>query len=176
MSSIETLLAHWFYAIIFVVASHHKIVHWQRFKASVFAYKIIPGFLVTFSAGLLTLAELIVIGALIFLQPIGLFLSGALLTIYLIAITINMARGRHFIDCGCGDQPSPLSPALVLRNILLTSGAFGAYFFGAWPVNIEITGSLVALSIAIAAAGVYLTIDQLLANQGKYRRLWLGEY
>ena len=75
MSSIETLLAHWFYAIIFVAASHHKIVHWQRFKASVFAYKIIPGFLVAFSAGLLTLAELIVIGSLIFVLPIGLFLS-----------------------------------------------------------------------------------------------------
>jgi len=134
MTSFETLLAHWFYAIIFAVAAQHKIAHWQRFKASVSAYAIVPGFLVTFSTGSLTFAELVIIGALVFVQPIGLFLSGVLLTIYLIAMAINMARGRHFIDCGCGDEPSPLSPALLFRNMLLISGAFGAYFFGVSPV------------------------------------------
>jgi hypothetical protein len=97
------------------------------------------------------------------------------LAIYFIAMAINMGRGRRFIDCGCGDEPSPLSVILLGRNLLLMVVAFSTFYLGLWVGSKGIIDGLVVLSIVMIAGGLYLTLDQLLVNQGKYRRLWLGE-
>jgi hypothetical protein len=175
MSGLETQLACWFYAFVFAAAVQHKLTNWTRFRASVGAYDIVPEPLLSAFTGLLSFAEVVVVMSLFLLQPAGMILAGILLTIYMIAMAINMVRGRRFIDCGCGDEPSPLSAALMIRNLILILVAIGTCYAGVWAGYKDITSSLVASSMAIVAAGLYFTLDQLLANQGKYRRLWLGD-
>ena len=38
-------------------------------------------------------------------------------------MTINLMRGRRFIDCGCGGATQPLSIGLVVRNVVLAIAA-----------------------------------------------------
>ena len=175
MSGLATQLVCWFYAFVFALAVQHKLSQWHRFRASVSAYDIVPDQLLTGFIGLLIVLEVVVVASLVFVQAVGLFLAGILLTVYFIAIAINMGRGRGFIDCGCGDEPTPLSVILLGRNLLLMVVAFSTFYLGLWVGSKEMIAGLVVLSIVMIAGGLYLTLDQLLVNQGKYRRLWLGE-
>ena len=51
--------------------------------------------------------------------------TAGILILYTLAITVNLVRGRVYIDCGCGfnntlgDNSHLLSPILVVRNFIL---------------------------------------------------------
>ena len=110
---------------------------------------------------------------LLLLQGVGLIIAAGLLVIYAVAIGVNLKRGRRQIDCGCGDEPTPLSRALVVRNCVLVALAAGAYalpvaFTPAWQT------AMVAAAAALVAFGIYSAIEQLLVNRGRHARLWLG--
>ena len=79
----------------------------------------------------------------------------ALLSLYSVAISVNLARGRRDIDCGCADPAarSPqIAPWLLARNALLISAA-GLLL---WPTStrplhwidaISLVGGLVPLAL-----------------------------
>lgn len=112
-------------AALFLNAAYHKLQDRMRFEAQLAEYELLPAALVPLAT--LALASLELLVGISLLIPASWLLSaplaaGLLLT-YGAAIAINLLRGRTHIDCGCGDAPQLLSGWLVLRNLVLTSGA-----------------------------------------------------
>jgi hypothetical protein len=151
-------------AAVFALALSHKLRSYARFRASLQAYGIVPEFLVGVVAPLIVLVE--VLATVCLLAPIGpgSLLAFAVLGVYTVAMGVNLARGRRYIDCGCGDLPTPLSGWLLVRNGLLMGLA--------WPYGLEGDYSGTASTWLLVSAVVlvfvvfYLTVEQLLANAG----------
>jgi hypothetical protein len=112
-------------ALLFLMAARHKISASRRFEAQLAAYRILPESLVTPVARVLPWLEIAVAASLLFAmtRPFGAVLAATLLAMYAMAMGINLSRGRSQIDCGCGDTPQALSGLLLLRNMVLTTGA-----------------------------------------------------
>lgn len=170
--SLFTVVSAWFLAAIFAVAVRHKIFAWARFCASLQAYELVPSSLVKAAAGLLVVTELVAIVGLVPVYAFGFALASILLVIYLLAILINMLRGRSFIDCGCGDEPTGLSSWLVARNVVLVGISVTGFFTVA---NISLGLVLVGIACAVVAYLLYAALDQMITNHSLHRRLWLEE-
>ena len=113
-------------AVLFATAAWHKASDPRRFTSTLDAYQLLPSWLSGAAARVLPVAEVAV--AVSLLWPVyrwaGLG-AVALLVLYSVAITINLARGRLEIDCGCFGPAAgvPLSGALIARNALLIGAA-----------------------------------------------------
>jgi len=115
-------IARVFLGSIFVYASFHKIAEPSQFADIIRNYKLFPEFSINFFAVILPWLELIAGVFLIsgkFIKASAFILSGMLI-IFIIAISINMARGLNF-DCGCftssGKGSNPL--LLLIRDFLI---------------------------------------------------------
>jgi hypothetical protein len=101
--------------------------------------------------------------------------GAALLTLYLGAIAINLARGRRSIDCGClgpvGSSGHGLSWWLAPRNLALIAPAFilAASEPGSRTLGV-LDGAAIAAAVATGLA-LYVGADQLVANQSLIRNL-----
>jgi len=114
------------FAFLFVAAAWHKLSARGRFEAILRDYRLLPEFLVRPIAMLMPVIELTLgLGWISGLSPRGTALASAvLLATYALAMTINLVRGRIYIECGCGfgtstGEEQALSSSLVARNILL---------------------------------------------------------
>lgn len=188
MASLNLLVAgviSWTIAGIFAVAASHKVSVWPRFCASLAAYRLFPDVLVKPVAAVLTVAEIATVCLLVFLQPLGGVLAALLFFVYLVAIAVNVLRGRTHIDCGCGDTPTPISRSLLMRNAVLIAPCCWLFLGGPAPLSLQLNAQL--FNAALAASGwmlaaaiglsvlwllCYLSVDQLLTNKGVHRRLW----
>lgn len=167
--------------LIFIPAGLHKLGDMTRFVGIVADYRLLPGNLVRPAAYLLAVLEIALgVGWLIpALRPQHLpvlyWLSALLLLIYALAITINLARGRRHIDCGCGfaagpDSGSgvtahPLSAWHVLRNLVLVTLALLP--LGGIAHREPVLLDHVVLVLALGALlFLYAALNQLLGNQG----------
>lgn len=172
-ASISSLIISWLLAAIFAQAVVHKIRAWPRFKASLTAYDILPEPMISMAAGILVVWELVAIVALVSWMAVGLPLAAMLLAMYALAMAINVVRGRTHIDCGCGDEPTPVSWVLVGRNVVL----IGLAALSSWQsVDAVVLLPVVAIAFVgfIVVVVLYACTDQLLANHGRYQRLWSG--
>lgn len=117
-------------SVIFASAAHHKIRHPNWFRRQVREYELIPEPGVPFVARALPVTELAVAVGLLWSssRPYAGILAFSLISLYGLAIAINLARGRKDIDCGCSGpaMQQPLQPALLARNLLLAIIALGA--------------------------------------------------
>jgi uncharacterized membrane protein YphA (DoxX/SURF4 family) len=89
---------------IFIAAALPKIIDPPSFAHMIYNYRIVPGSLVNLSALVMPWVEVLAGLALIlgiWLRPARWIITLLLLT-FMIAITINLARGNA-IDCGCFD-------------------------------------------------------------------------
>ncbi len=164
----------WALAAIFVNATDHKLTEHRRFAASLAAYKVVPTSLVPAVAVCVVVLELLAVASLITVSQVGAAIAALLLVGYGAAIALNLIRGRHHIDCGCGDDPTPISWWAVSRNAIL---AVAALWLCTTPVAVAPVG-LWQVTFCIATAGllfgIYRCTEELLTNLGIYRRLWLG--
>jgi len=150
-------------AVVFALALVHKLRGYPRFRASLEAYGLVPVRLLGIVAPFVVLLEMLAVLCLLLPAGPGPLPAFALLAVYTSAMLVNLLRGRSYIDCGCGDQPTPLSGWLVARNGLLMAlawphepaAAHGSA--GAW---------LLVVGIVLVAIIFYLTLEQLLANRG----------
>ena len=90
--------------IFFVVAALPKLIDPPSFAHMIYNYRLVPGVFVNFLALVMPWFELLAGLALI----LGIWtrasatLVGALLLVFIVAISLNLARGNA-IDCGCFD-------------------------------------------------------------------------
>lgn len=112
-----------FLVVLFARAAWHKWCHAAQFRAELHAYQLLPDTLVPLAAMLLALIETLCVVLLLWLSSnSGIMLALVLLTLYTLAMAINLARGRHDIDCGCStglSAPKKLRYWLLVRNLFL---------------------------------------------------------
>jgi uncharacterized membrane protein YphA (DoxX/SURF4 family) len=163
--------------LLLVAAAWHKLSSLPQFTAVVADYQLLPQFLVSPTALIVPLAELVFGLAWLtgFAIPWIAPLTAGMFALYAVAIAINLVRGRLHISCGCGlgavsAENQHLSWVLVLRNTLLVAVALLAII----PVSGRSLGGLdwLTLSAALIATGfLYLGGSQLLQN-GAAIRSW----
>ena len=90
--------------LFFVIAALPKIADPPAFAHMIYNYRILPGPLVNVSALVMPWAELLLGLALVcgIWRRSAALLVGALLAVFVVAISWNLARGNA-IDCGCFD-------------------------------------------------------------------------
>jgi len=113
-------------AALFAAGLWHKARGFREFITAVGQYRVLPAPLVPAAAATLVVAEAVVLAGLLSPpMPPAPFAWGAafLLTLYGLAIAINLGRGREAIDCGChgfsGRQR--IAGWMVVRNLLLAT-------------------------------------------------------
>ncbi len=114
-------------AALFVTAAWHKLSDRQRFETAVRAYELLPARGPSLLSWSLPAVE-VAIAAGFFYPPShrpAAVAAAAVLLVYTGAIAVNLARGRRAIDCGCfaARSATPLSGALVARNVALVAAA-----------------------------------------------------
>lgn len=89
---------------LFVAAAVPKIIDPPSFAHMIYNYRILPGGLINISSLVMPWAELLCGLALILgvWRKAALSIIGTMLVVFIIAISINLARGNA-IDCGCFD-------------------------------------------------------------------------
>ncbi len=174
VTGVSVTAASWFFALVFLGALRHKVRSWPRFRASLAAYRLVPEESIGFVAGLLVLLEGWVGVALLGVERIGLIGAALLLCLYMCAILANLLRGRREIDCGCGDEPTPLSYGLVLRNLALAGAAALASTSEPQLVRPDWHTGPVAAGAALIGYVIYMTGEQLMMNRARFARLNRG--
>jgi hypothetical protein len=110
-------------ALLFGSTAIHKLADFDGFRRAMYAYELVSDGLLLPAAAALILAEGFVALGLLWhgsAAAAGL-VAAALLAVYTLAITVNLARGRRDVDCGCAGSSArqPLGPGLVTRNLVL---------------------------------------------------------
>jgi hypothetical protein len=158
--------------LIFLTAAWAKLRARETFEGVVYNYRLLPEFAVRPASYVLPLAELAVGLGLAYSPARPYAAAGAvvLLTVFNIAIAINLLRGRREIDCGCFSSvlKQRLSGGLIVRNF----GLMGLAAWFAWGVPRASVGAaewldwVVGVALALAVTLVYMTAS-LLATQAK---------
>ncbi len=174
MQNWPIVAASWMLALIFATALHHKLTGVRRFNASLSAYRLVPEAGISIAGWAIVALESIAVCLLLLATSMGLVLAAILLSAYATAIAINVIRGRTHIDCGCGDEPTPVSWAVVLRNVILVSIALLAMNMPFTAMPSSLAGILFCAAAAGIGYGIYRCAEELLANRGRHQRLWLG--
>lgn len=153
-------------SILFFGASQHKRSDTARFRGQLGAYGLVPDAALPAVARVLPWLELAT--ALALLIPATRagagIIAATLLTLYGVAMAINLGRGQRSIDCGCGGPAQPLSWWLVLRNAALASCATLLIA----PTADRLLGALDAFALLLLCAVLsltYLALGQLLHNR-----------
>jgi hypothetical protein len=112
-------------ALVFGMAVLGKLHHRDEFVGVVANYRLVPEPLVPAVAWLVVALETVVVLSLA--TGVGLAAGTGLAVILLcgfaLAMTINLARGRREIDCGCFQSAlrQRLSAPLIVRNLVLAA-------------------------------------------------------
>lgn len=162
-------------ATLVAVPALHKLRDPAVFRAALAAYRLVPAPLLPVVAVGLVGAECASAVALL-LPPtarFGLAATVGLLTLYAGAITINLARGRRDIDCGCSGRAArqPIHWGLVVRNLLLAAIAGLALALPPAPRSLEWIDAVTLAGGVLTLAGLYHAADRLLAEGPRLRSL-----
>lgn len=158
---------------VFLLAASHKLTNRLEFSGILRQYRLLPKGSEAAASVAVPMLELCAALMLLFAPPFGAVLAAGLLASYALAIGINLQRGRQHIDCGCGGDSVPLSPGLVWRNLTMVL-LLGALLYPSLTAPTAIT-QLIGSAFALGLCALYICYNQLQANAGIYRRLWLGE-
>ncbi len=118
-----TAYAQFLLLIVFGAAGWSKLRSLEAFEGVVYNFRILPESVARPFAWFLPIAELgVALGLLFPITRAGAAAGAvALLTVFCVAIAVNLFRGRHEIDCGCFSSTlkQHLSGSLILRNLVL---------------------------------------------------------
>ena len=87
-------------------------------------------------------------------------------SVYLLVFAKQMLQGKADMNCGCAGPGADLiiSPMLLLRNAVLVALCLFAIGYGTTTTGMA---WLVVLPLALVLGLIYLSCDQLIANQQK---------
>jgi Methylamine utilisation protein MauE len=116
-----------FLALLLATASWFKLADLTQFEATLAAYRVLPSALLPVFARLVPVLEALAVVSLVYAptQWLGLAFAAGLLTLYALAMAINLRRGRNTLECGCGGLSQSVSWFLVLRNLGCAAVALG---------------------------------------------------
>lgn len=139
--AVATLLA-----AVFLRAAWHKAAAFLETVGIVRDYRLIPDGWVGPAVRALTVAEALVVVALVVpaTRPLGALGAAALLAGYGLAMALVLQSGRWAVDCGCGGAPQPITPALLVRNGILAALAVALALLP--PVTMGPAGAAVSLA------------------------------
>jgi hypothetical protein len=150
--------------LVFLQATLHKLFDLTEFKGFVSDYRLLPEFLVAPVAYGLTALEITLV--ILCLVPAGreiaLFLALFLLSIYSVAIAVNLRRGRVQIECGCGGAAQKLGGHLLVRNAVLGIVALVPLLLP--PQNLAVAEIIFAVSAGIFLWLIYQFCEHAGAN------------
>ena len=110
-------------ALVFGWAVVGKLRHYDEFVGVVANYRLLPGFSTTAVASAVVALEIYACVGLAtpWFVVSATLVALVLLAVFMVAMGINLARGRREIDCGCFQSAlrQQLSPASLLRNLVL---------------------------------------------------------
>jgi hypothetical protein len=153
-----------FAAFLFARAALHKAWDFTAFTGFVQDYDLLPAALVRLASALLLAAEIAVVAAMLIpgARLPGLVRGAAILLGYALAMGINVARGRRYVECGCGGAVQPITPALLIRNAVLAAVLLaGAAMV---PGALAWTEAVAAIAAALIAFAGYVMAEQILSN------------
>lgn len=164
------LCIRWVLAVVFVIAVVHKLSSPASFVATMKAYHLLPEGLSDFVAYALIATEILTAVALALNIQWGSVAAAVLMTVYTLAILVNLLRGRRDIDCGCSGPylRQTLSAWLVVRNLgfialaLLTSIAVGP------PRTLGVLDWFTALVAAASFALIYFAANHIASVGARY--------
>jgi Methylamine utilisation protein MauE len=162
------------FALLFASAALHKLLAPAHFSEVFRAYAVMPPAWAAFAL-LVPLLELTIAVALL----VGRSRSGAaaagtaLLLTYAAAIGVNLARGRHDLDCGCGgpNDRQPIAAWMVWRNLVLAC-LLGATLLPWTRRPLAATDALTIGAGTAVAALLYISVDSLLGRVMARTRAW----
>ncbi len=152
-------------ALLFATASAEKLRAMSMFRGVLADYRVLPEAVVRPAAWLIAAAEAGIALAWLggYAGPAALA-SAVLLAAYGAGMSVNLARGRRHVSCGCGAGGEvPLSWWLVGRNGLLAAAALVA-LIPAPERSLGLADYAVALAATGCVALLYLAAHQLAAN------------
>ncbi len=157
-------------ALLFLGASRHKLRDPIAFRASLANYRLLPERSLAWATPSIAGFELVLGVSLVLpgFDGVASLAAATLLFFYTGAIVVNLARGRHEIDCGCSAQGGrrPLSASLVWRNGVLIGAALVCVLPVAGRPLIWVDAVSIAASIAVLGL-LYAAIDGSLANASR---------
>jgi uncharacterized membrane protein YphA (DoxX/SURF4 family) len=110
-------------AFILLKSATEKFMDMRYFLGVVSSYKILPGHTVRPFAFILPCFESILGGLLLvgWQTRLSAALLALLMMVFILAIYINLVRGRHYLDCGCSGSRSKhkISNQLIMRDALI---------------------------------------------------------
>lgn len=159
-------------ALLFLAAGVHKLRAPRLFVATLAAYHLVPRSLAPVAAWLVMAGEFAVGIGLLAGVRIAAWGAVALLATYLLAMGINLARGRRDIDCGCSGPAArqPLSGWLLARNVALT-GVAGVLLLPHAERVLGVWDWIIVALALIAATLVYTAANLLLATAPRLQQL-----
>jgi hypothetical protein len=140
--------------LVFLTAALGKLRSWTIFQGVVANYRLLPQALILPVTYALPPAEALIGGAMLARvgSPWTEGAAAALLLTFALAMAINLARGRSYIDCGCfhGTLKQTLRWSLVARNGLMTLlTALIATSHGATDAWTELNGLLAGIALFV---------------------------
>jgi hypothetical protein len=157
-------------SLVFARSAAHKVAEFAFFSATLGEYRLLPALFVGPAAIVLTITEAVAIVLLILpdTRIAGAILASSLLSLYAVAMAINLHRGRFKIDCGCGGPGQMISWPLVLRNVILAGAAafvaMNTAAFAAIPA-----GAFVAFAGVMLCWLLLAIVDQIIGNRSHAR-------
>lgn len=154
-------------AVILALAAAYAMRDWPAFAIAVEQYRIGPAWTAPLAARLLPPLEMATALALPLPATgrIGATMGLVLMTLFSMAIAVNLARGRTTIECGCGGaRGQRLSAGLVVRNLVLA---------GALVIAMQVSpglpaGGIMAISVGgatLTLVAIYFASNQLMVNR-----------
>lgn len=160
--------------LVFGFAVVGKVRHHDEFVGVVANYRILPERLAAPGAWLVVILEGFVVLSLLSGVQLSAGAACAVLLLlgFAVAMTINLMRGRTSIDCGCFQSAlrQYLSPALVLRNIVLAAALAPLVSVAAGPAPVALQW-LNGAGAGIVLFVLYRVFDQVLALREAAKKL-----
>ena len=163
------------FSLLFLLSGVQKLTNRSRFQGIVEAYQVMPKTLVPLIGLKIGVIESVLgVGWLISNSALVPLVSAALLGIYISVISINLYRGRTYIDCGCGFSTfssrqeldngiQQLSFSLVIRNYLLIVLALSSVL----PITSRVLNTIDYFGVVaglLTALLTYSALNQLMIN------------
>jgi|SRR5580704_7904696 hypothetical protein len=163
------------FALLFLSAALHKARNLAVFAAVLRAYRVLPERL-TLAWPVPLLEFAIAVALLVMAWRAVAALSGALLlTLYGLAMAVNLRRGRRDLSCGCGaaHERRAIAAWMVWRNLLFAL-ALSALALPWSTRALQAVDLLTVVGGIAVAALLYMSADRLLGRIAPRVALWGG--